>query len=112
VHKEGKMLKMQFTGSVEVMFFKDDGMIVAHCPTLALSTCGRDIDEAKKGFEGCLKIYLEETVRHGTLEKDLMKLGWKAHPLNMTLTPPGHSHYKNIPTHILESIQIPVPTPA
>jgi predicted RNase H-like HicB family nuclease len=102
------MIKFQFTGTVKVVFFAEDNKIVAFCPALDLTTCGNNEREAKRNLEECLKIYLEETIKHGTLEKDLIKHGWKPHPVNMSFVPPSGRH-ESIPVHILKSIQIPIP---
>lgn len=105
------MLKISFTGTLPVVFFKGDDNVVAFCPALDLSTCGEDIREAQSKFAEVLKAYLDETFKHGTFEKDLMKLGWKPHPKNLTLVPPAKDH-RSIPLHILKSINFPLPVTA
>ena len=104
------MFKFQFTGKVGVVFFKEDDKIIAFCPSLDLTTCGKNESEAEKNFKECLKIYLEETIKHGTLEKDLFKHGWKPQPGKLSFIPP-EEQFKHIPTHILRRIQIPVQLP-
>lgn len=105
------MLKFKIEGKIPVVFFKDDGMIVAYSAALDLSTCGETIKEAQRNFMGCLKIYLKETIKHGTLEKDLLKLGWKSHPEDFTIIPPAEKH-KTVPLHILKRTQISIPLTA
>ena len=105
------MLKFKIEGKLTVTFFrqKDEKNIVAYCPVLDLSTCGKTIEEAKENFVECLKIYLEETVRHGTLEKDLLKLGWRPNVKNLTMIPPVQERHRNIPFHILKRERISLP---
>ena len=105
----GSAIKLQFSGKVPVIFFRENDSIVAYCPALELSTCGNDIKEAKKNFEECLKIYLTETIKNGTLEKDLLKLGWESKPKDLSFIPPQDDSHKFIPPHILKRMQIPFP---
>jgi hypothetical protein len=103
------MLKLAFQGKIQVVFFKEDDAIIACAPALDLSSCGSTFKEAKKNFSECLHIYLRETIRRGTLEQDLMRLGWTVSPGEMSLRPPKEEH-KNIPLHILktENMRIPI----
>jgi len=105
------MLKLQIEGKIPVVFFRDDGMVVAYSPALDLSTCGETVKEAQKNFTNCLNIYLKETIKHGTLERDLLKLGWKSNPEKFSILPPEKS-YKNIPVNILKRTEIRVPITA
>jgi len=63
--------------NVEVALFEEDGIWVAYCPALEVSSYGDDKKEAKEGFEEAMQIFLSETQRKGTLEKYLLKLGWQ-----------------------------------
>src|SRR3989339_178931 len=105
------MLRFTFQGTIPVVFFREDGMIVAYSSALDLSTCGKTIKEAQKNFTECLKIYLEETIKHGTLEKDLLRLGWKRDPKEFGMIPPIEKH-KTIPVHILKITDIRIPANA
>jgi hypothetical protein len=102
------MIRLSIEGKVPVIFFKDDRVIVAYSPALDLSSCGSSIPEAKKHFEECLRIYLEETIKHGTLEKDLLNLGWKSNPKKYGFFPsPGR--YKPEPANVLKRSEISIP---
>ena len=105
------MIKLKIEGKVTVVFFreKDEQNIVAYCPVLDLSTCGNTIEKAKQNFIECLKIYLEETIKHGTLERDLLKLGWKPNVVNLTIVPPLQDKCRSIPLHILRKEEIRIP---
>lgn len=81
-------------------------MIVAYSSVLDLSTCEKTIKQAQKNFIECLNIYLKETVKHGTLEKNLLNHECKSNPENLSILPPEEIH-KNI--HILKRTEIRVP---
>lgn len=63
--------------NVQVALFQEDGIWVAYCPALEVSSYGDNKDEAKEAFEEAMQIFLAETDRKGTLEKYLLKLGWQ-----------------------------------
>ena len=53
-------------------------MFIAYCPSLNLIGYGNGEENAKKDFEWIMQDYLDDMVSQGTLEKDLISLGWKA----------------------------------
>lgn len=61
---------------VPVFFVEEEGQWVAFCPALDVSSYGDTIEEAKVAFEEALEIFIEETVDRGTLEKELLRMGW------------------------------------
>lgn len=63
--------------NVQVALFQEDGIWIAYCPALEVSSYGDDQSDAKQAFEEAMKIFLAETERKGTLEKYLLKLGWQ-----------------------------------
>lgn len=63
--------------NVQVALFQEDGIWVAYCPALEVSSYGDEKDEAKQAFDEAMQIFLAETERKGTLEKYLLKLGWQ-----------------------------------
>ncbi len=63
--------------NVQVVLFQEDGIWVAYCPALELSSYGDDENDAKEAFEEAMQIFLSETDRKGTLERCLLKLGWQ-----------------------------------
>ena len=63
--------------NVQVALFQEDGIWVAYCPALEVSSYGDDKNEAKEAFEEAMQIFLSETDRKGTLERYLLKLGWQ-----------------------------------
>lgn len=63
--------------NIELILFEEDGIWVAYCPALELSSYGDNENEAKQAFEEAMSIFLSETDRKGTLERYLLKLGWQ-----------------------------------
>jgi predicted RNase H-like HicB family nuclease len=61
---------------VSVHLLKEGNYFVAYCPALDLSSYGKTEAEARQAFNGAMKIFLEETEKRGTLEKELLNLGW------------------------------------
>jgi predicted RNase H-like HicB family nuclease len=66
----------QVTVQVQVKILKEGDYLVAYCPMLELSSYGKTLEEAKQGFEGAMRIFIEETAKRGTLERELLSLGW------------------------------------
>ena len=62
---------------VDVIFVKEDIYYVAYCPALELSAYADSIEKAKIAFNKELDIFLEETKKHCTFEKYLLKHGWR-----------------------------------
>lgn len=61
---------------ISVFFIEEEGQWVAVCPALDVSSYGDTIEEAKVAFEEALEIFIEETVDRGTLEQELLRMGW------------------------------------
>lgn len=62
--------------NLPVFFIKQDDQWVAYCPPLEVSSYGDTEEEAKAAFEDALEIFFEETDRRGTLERELLRMGW------------------------------------
>lgn len=56
----------------------DGDMYIAYCPSLNLVGYGNGMENAKKDFEWIMEDYLDDMLKQGTLEKDLVEHGWKA----------------------------------
>lgn len=63
--------------TVEVIIKKEDDYYVAYCPAIELSAYADTIEKAKSSFEKEIEIFLDETHKRGTLEKYLLKNGWR-----------------------------------
>jgi predicted RNase H-like HicB family nuclease len=63
---------ISFTGEI----FKENGMFVAYCPELDLSSCGKDVSEAKKNLLDATRLFMEESLKMGTLKEILDEAGY------------------------------------
>ena len=102
------MIRIKIEGKVPTVFFKEDDMIIAYSAALNITTCGKNIQEAKKNFKECLRIYFSEIIKHGTLEKDLIKHGWKINPKKLTIEPPVEKK-SILPYQIIKTNNISIP---
>lgn len=62
---------------VEIVLFKENKQWISYCPSLELSSYGDTQQEAKEAFDEALNIFLTEVERKGTLERELLRLGWQ-----------------------------------
>ena len=74
---DGQRVKFHMSGTLNVAIFKEGRTYIAYAPGLDLVAQGKNISDARKNFEELVDIYFEETVSKGTLEKDLLRCGWK-----------------------------------
>jgi len=63
--------------NVPVSYFKEDKSFVAYTPALDLSSAGKTLKEAEKNIAEAVSIFMEEILKHGTLDEVLSSLGWK-----------------------------------
>ncbi len=64
------------TISVQVFLMREGKQIAAYCPALELAAYGSSKAGARRAFEAVVENFLDDTVRRGTLEHVLLKLGW------------------------------------
>ncbi len=107
--------KMNITIEVEVGFVKEENYYIAYCPALELSAYGKNIDEAKLSFKKEVEIFLEETHKRGTLEKYLLKNGWRLQQQPLPVYEPPKPDHDKISGFlkasegiVRQNIQIPV----
>lgn len=86
---------------IPVLFLEEGDKIVAYCPALDLSSCGKDRPEAEKRIGEAVYIFLEELVEMGTLDAVLEELGWRKSPHEHLWSPPALKGY------IQEKVKIP-----
>jgi len=55
--------------------WKEGNMYVSHCPELDVSSCGRNIEEAKRNLKETIQIYIEETQKMGTFNRFIEECG-------------------------------------
>jgi hypothetical protein len=53
------------------VFFEEDGVIIAHCARLDVSSCGHDLDEARRNIRDALNGFAVACERMGTLDEVL-----------------------------------------
>ena len=72
IKHDGKDLTLK----VEVFLIREGNQYVAYCPALELSSYGNSAKEAKEAFRGAMDIFIDDTTKKGTFEKELLSLGW------------------------------------
>ena len=65
-----------FEIEVEVLLVKEGKYWVSYAPSLKLSSYGDSQADAKKGFSEALGIFIDDTMKKGTLERLLIEYGW------------------------------------
>ncbi|MEO1255851.1 MAG: hypothetical protein AAFY41_13365 [Bacteroidota bacterium] len=86
-----KLKNNRVTGSITVIGFESEGSFVFYSPALDLYGIGDDEAEAKEAFEETLHLYFAHIIEEETIDKDLLKMGWKKHKrIKSRFTPP---HY-------------------
>lgn len=78
IKKSGNSISVE----VSVFVYKDTDypngdMFIAYCPELDLAGYDTTNRKARKSFQYVLQDYLDETIKNGTLEDDLIEHGWK-----------------------------------
>jgi len=59
------MLQLDF----DMIVFREGESYVAYCPELDLSSCGRDVDEARANLKTAVRLFLEEIGKMGTFSQ-------------------------------------------
>ena len=65
--------------SLPVLFLKERRTYIAYTPALDLSASGSTPALAQKNFGVTLRLFLEELLSHGTLDRVLRDMGWSKH---------------------------------
>ena len=52
----------------DAITFQKGKSFVAHCPELDVSSCGHDMDEARRNLKTAVRLFVEEAEKLGTLE--------------------------------------------
>ena len=79
----------EYRVAIEYYIFREGENIIAYCPSLDISTSGKDYSDAVKNFYERFQIYIETSLEMGTLWDDLKDHGWKV--TEKKLTPPPFS---------------------
>lgn len=59
------------------IIFQEGKTYVAHCPELDVSSCGHDVDEARRNLRTAVRLFVEEAGKLGTLEDVLREAGYQ-----------------------------------
>jgi predicted RNase H-like HicB family nuclease len=62
---------------LDVVIKKEGEYYVAYCPAIEITGYGKTVEEAQNSFDIELEIFVEETQKNSTLEKYLLKNGWR-----------------------------------
>lgn len=62
---------MDTTYRIEFKVFKEDGVYIAYCPSLDISTCAETRSGAISAFAEAFQIYVDYCIEHGTLPGEL-----------------------------------------
>ncbi len=68
--------KLKVRGKIQVLYYKEQDVFVAHAPSLDLSSCGGTFEEADHNLGEAIAILFEECSERGTLEDVLANCGW------------------------------------
>jgi len=61
----------------DAIVFQEGKSFVAHCPELDVSSCGDDIDGARRNLKTAVRLFVEECEKLGTLEDILREAGYQ-----------------------------------
>ncbi len=61
----------------DAIIFQEGKTLVAHCPELDVSSCGHDVDEARRNLKTAVRLFVEEAGKLGTLEDILSEAGYQ-----------------------------------
>lgn len=64
----------------DAIIFQEGQAYVAHCPELDVSSCGKDIDEARRNLKTAVRLFIEEAEKLGTLDDILTEAGYQRSP--------------------------------
>jgi predicted RNase H-like HicB family nuclease len=68
-------MKIELRG-VPILFFEEGDVIVAHCVPLDVSSCGQDMEEARRNVREAIELFLETCEDIGTLNEVLEESGF------------------------------------
>ncbi len=61
----------------DMIVFREGESYVAYCPELDLSSCGREVDEARANLRSAARLFLEELEKMGTRDEVLQAAGYR-----------------------------------
>ena len=57
----------------DAIIFQEGNSFVAHCPELDVSSCGDDVDQARRNLKTAMRLFVEEAEKMGTLQDVLIE---------------------------------------
>jgi len=88
---------------LSVIVFKEGEKYVAYTPALDLSSSGSTCEQAQKRLVEAINIFIEETLKMGTLDNVLIDCGWQK-----VSKPQKHWIPPHIIAHVEQQVKIPV----
>lgn len=73
----------EYRFSLEFFVFQENGLQIAYCPSLDISTSGATFNEAVGNFYEMFQLYIDCCVENNTLHDDLLAHGWKVQKKQM-----------------------------
>ncbi len=64
----------------DAIIFQEGKDFIAYCPELDISSCGHDVDEARRNLKTAVRLFVEEAQKLGTLEDILKEAGYQRSP--------------------------------
>ena len=61
---------------VPIVFFEEGDIIIAHCVPLDVSSCGQNLEEARRNVREAIELFLETCDDMGTLDEVLEESGF------------------------------------
>ena len=77
VSNTNNVQQSEYRFSLEFFVFQENGLQIAYCPSLDISTSGTTFNEAVGNFYEMFQLYIECCVENNTLHDDLLAHGWK-----------------------------------
>lgn len=77
--------------AIPVVYFEEGAVIIAHCVPLDVSSCGNDLEEARRNIRDAVAGFIETCEDMGTLEDVLEESGFLKQPNDSTLTKPSRT---------------------
>ncbi|MDE5849312.1 MAG: hypothetical protein K2H38_04150 [Muribaculaceae bacterium] len=62
---------------IQYYVYESDGMFIAYCPSLDITSTGFDFNDAVAQFHEHFQLYIEFCLEQNTLIEDLIAHGWK-----------------------------------
>jgi predicted RNase H-like HicB family nuclease len=70
-------MKLPFTKKLPIKVFPENGEYTASCPALRITSGGDSEEKAMQNVKEAINLFVEVCLEDGTLEKALIKLGWR-----------------------------------